>query len=317
MSAGRGLSVSAAILAAFFVCFSFSMSGCEKREKQDIKKVDLNAVEKTTAAPQEEKTIPIGISAMISPKESFHYYVDLTNYIGEKLGMPTRLVQRKTYREMNDLIEIGKVDVAFVCSGPYVDGQKKFGLELLVVPQVHGEVVYYSYIIVHKDSPMERLEDLEGKAFAFTDPNSNTGRMVPVYMLEKIGKSPETFFKKSIYTYSHDNSVNAVADKIVDGAAIDSLIYDYMREKHLGGVADTKVIVKSSAYGIPPVAVNPAVSPEFKEKIRAILLHMHEDEKGKEILRGILIERFVAADDANYETVRQMQDWLQDKAQKK
>jgi phosphonate transport system substrate-binding protein len=28
----------------------------------------------------------------------------------------------------------GKIDVAFVCGGPYVDGHEEFGLELLAAP---------------------------------------------------------------------------------------------------------------------------------------------------------------------------------------
>ena len=39
------------------------------------------------------------------------------------------------------------MDMAFVCSMPYVYGKAHAGMELLVAPQVRGKLVYYSYII--------------------------------------------------------------------------------------------------------------------------------------------------------------------------
>ncbi len=58
------------------------------------------------------------------------------------------LVLRRTYAEINDLVESGYVDVAFVCTSAYVAGHDKFGMELLVAPQVNGETTYYSLLIV-------------------------------------------------------------------------------------------------------------------------------------------------------------------------
>jgi phosphonate transport system substrate-binding protein len=263
-------------------------------------------------ARAEEGVLKIGVGAMISPKSTFNYYVDMVNYVGDKMGLPARMVQRKTYAEMNGILKSKDIDLSFVCSGPYVEGRKDFGMELLVAPVVNGVPVYYADIIVHKDSALTRLEDLEGKKFAFTDPDSNTGRIVPTYMVGMLGKTPETFFKKYIFTYSHDNSIAAVASRVVDGASVDSLIYDYIKAKYPELVADTKVIARSPAYGIPPIVVHPDTDPAKKEKLREIFLHMHEDPKGQKILKGIMIDRFIVPEDAAYDSVRAMQQWLKD-----
>ena len=47
--------------------------------------------------------------------------------------------------------------------------------------------------------------------------------MVPKYWLALIGERPETYFKSTNYTYSHDNSIIAVARSLVDGAAVHEL----------------------------------------------------------------------------------------------
>ncbi len=48
--------------------------------------------------------------------------------------------------------------MAFICGGPYVIGHDEFGLQLLVAPMVDGKPLYYSYIIVGKDSEIENLD---------------------------------------------------------------------------------------------------------------------------------------------------------------
>lgn len=90
-----------------------------------------------------------------------------------------------------------------------------------------GGTVDYSVLIVPADSPARTMADLRGKVFAFTDPMSNTGRTYPTYLVRQLGQTPETFFARTFFTYSHDDAIHAVADGLADGAAVDSLVYDF------------------------------------------------------------------------------------------
>jgi phosphonate transport system substrate-binding protein len=208
------------------------------------------------------------------------------------------------------MLEAGEVDVAFVCGGPYVDGHEKFGMELLVAPKAYGETVYYSYIIARKDSSIKSFENVRGKKFAFTDPLSNSGKLVPTYMLAKMQESPKTFFESSEFTYAHDKSIQAVAEGIVDAAAVDSLIWEYMNRITPDLTSKTEIVKKSAPYGIPPVVVRPDMDPSLKKKLRGIFLGVHEDKKGREILKGMMIDKFVVIDDSNYDSIREMKQWL-------
>ena len=82
-----------------------------------------------------------------------------------------QFIQRKTYDEINELIRKGEVDLAFICTGPYASGRERYGFEALATPIVRGEPYYQSYLIVNRDSPFNKFEDLRGRKFAFTDPN--------------------------------------------------------------------------------------------------------------------------------------------------
>ena len=244
---------------------------------------------------------------MISPKETFVYYRQLLDYIGRHLGRDVHFIQRKTYGEINELLGKGQIDIAFICSGPYVVGKEKFGFELLATPEVQKSHFYQSYLIVNKTSQLRNIEDLRGTVFAFTDPDSNTGKLVPTYWISQLGERPETFFSKTIYTYSHDNSIMAVAKSLVDGAAVDSLIWEYYHRKNPVFTSKTRIIRKSEPYGIPPIVASPFLTPELKNRIRQVLFTMHQDANGQKILAELMIDRFTPTRDQWYDSIRHME----------
>jgi phosphonate transport system substrate-binding protein len=215
-----------------------------------------------------------------------------------------------SYEELNNKLESREIEAAFICSGPYVSGHKKFGLELLVAPQAYGKTVYYSYIIVPRESSARSLDDLRGKSFAFSDPLSNTGKLVPEYLLARKGESSKTFFKKTVFSGSHDKSIIAVADGMVDGAAVDSLIWEYLNKIKPELTGKTRILLKSDPYAIPPFVVHPSLAPALKEKLRTILLSAHTKPEGKKILDKMMTDQFVPISDSAYDSIREMNTWI-------
>lgn len=283
------------------------------------KKVSLERREATGPSIDHngEKPLRIAVGGMITPREGFVYYRGFLDYIGTKLGRHVEFIDREGYREINQLLRSGNVDVAFVCSGPYVEGRREFGLELLVAPQAYGQTVYYAYIVVARDSPITRFEELRGRSFAFADPDSNTGRLVPEYMLAKMGETPDSFFSKHVFTNAHDKSIKAVAQGIVDGASVDSLIWDYADKTNPQFTSKTKIIRKSAPYAIPPVVVRPGLDNKLKKDLKRIFLSAHADPEGKEILKNMMIDKFVEIDDKAYDSIREMKVWVKQQKKKR
>jgi phosphonate transport system substrate-binding protein len=241
---------------------------------------------------EELPALRVAVGAMISPKETFVHYRALLTYVGKKTGRAPEFIQRKTYGEINELLGRGLIDIAFICTGPYATGARTYGFEPLVVPQTGGHHFYQSYLIV-KNEAFHSLEDLKGRIFAFTDPESNTGRLVPTYWLAQIGESPERYFGKVIYTYSHDNSILAVTRGLVDGAAVDSLIWEYYHLTDPAFTNSTRVIKRSEPYPIPPIVASRFLSKDHRKQVETELLNMHNDLEGRQILDRLRIDRFI------------------------
>lgn len=289
----------------FILCVLLLAACSATPQTQVAGTVDLNDLQ-PISSPEDSETVPlrVAIAAVISPKGTLESYSPLLKYLETKLNRPVELIQRRTYLEINDLIEHGEVDLAFVCTSAYIQGHDTFGMELLVAPQVNGKTTYNSLLIVPADSPAQSMDDLRGKVFAFTDPISLSGRVYPTYLVKQLGYTPEEFFVRTFFTYSHDEAIRAVASEVADGAAVDSLVYEYALARDPSLAEKVKIIQRSPDFGIPPVVISPFTRPQVKAELQALLLEMADDPAAHEALASIGAGRFVLIDDNVYDSVR-------------
>ena len=278
------------------------LAGCAAPAVKSVRLQDPEA-RMPLSAPKATETTPfrVAVSSILSPMETLDGYEPLLKYLAARLDRPVVLLQRRTYQEVNQLLQERGVDLAFVCSGGYTAGQ---GMELFAMPEVRGRQTYQSYIIVRSPLTAGSLAALAGHSFAFTDPLSFSGHMAPQSMLIAQKLSPQTHFSRSFFTFSHDNSIRSVVEGLVDGAAVDSMIYDRILAQRPEWAGKVRVIEKSLAVGNPPVVVPQGLDAELKQKVQAILLQMHEDEAGKAALRRLDYDRFILPQPELYEPIQ-------------
>ncbi len=243
-------------------------------------------------------TFRVAVAAILSPQGTIQSYQPFLQVLAKKTGKHISLVQRKTYQEVNNLLSHNAVEVAFVCTGAYIN--QKESMTLLAIPQINGKKTYRSLLIVPDSSPAKSFKDLRGKVFAFTDPLSNTGYRYPLELLKEIEETPERYFSRTIFTYSHDRSINSVIDGVAHGAAVDSIVYNFFKKRTPVIGTATKVIGSSRAYGMPPVVVPSATSEEQKRWLSEIFLQIHNDPEGQKALEIMGIDRFVKPDPELY-----------------
>jgi len=254
----------------------------------------------TLSSAPSVKPFYFAVSAMVSPARTLANFSELETYLAAKLSRPVKLKQRRTYAEINELLAQSRIQMAFTCTGGYISGRRDFGLELLAVPVINGSSSYRSYIVVRKESSAKSLADLRGKVFAYADPLSLSGYIYPTARIKQLGYSRETFFRHDFFTESHDKSIEAVAIGLADGAAVDSLIFDALRQAKAPNAMKLKVIEKSAEFGMPPVVVAPDIDHELRYKLLKVMLNMDKDASGREVLRKLRMDRFILPDPALY-----------------
>ena len=303
----HGRELRSSLFAAFLLAV-VGLGACVQQPEYPVVRLHIEEASDVVEVTPEQPRAPlrVAVAAVISPRATFDVYGPLLTYLAHALGRPVELIQRPTYAEINDLVRTGRADVAFVCSGSFVEGERDGYMELLVIPEMNGERVYYALILVPTDSPVRAFEDLRGRRFAFTDPLSNSGHLYVQYRLRQMGETEERFFSETIFTYGHDNSIRAVADTLVDGATVDSLVFEALMREEPELATRVRVVEQSPPFGIPPVVVHPELEPELRQALETALLTMHETPEGREAWAVLGIDRFVLPQPELYASVREM-----------
>lgn len=227
------------------------------------------------------------------------------DYLAKKLGRPVEFVQRSNYREITDLLRSGKLEFAWICGFPYV--RNRDAMTLLAVPVYKGAPTYRSYLIVPAtDRQTASMADLRGKVFAFSDQDSNSGYLVPVYELAGLHQTSPSFFAKSFFTWSHRNVVQAVADGLAEGGAVDGYVWDILALQHPDLTARTRIVRASAEYGFPPFVAAKTVAAGEVDIMRQTLIAMPADEEGARLLGQLHLDGFVAGEERLFDGITEM-----------
>lgn len=221
------------------------------------------------------------------------------------LRQGVQFVQRRSYREIIDLLLRGQIDAAWVCGYPYVLNSDQ--LRLLAVPLYRGTSLYRSYLIVPTtDTTTQVITQLQGKAFAYSDPLSNSGFLIPRAELLAHHNDPSTFFRRSFFTFSHRKVVQAVAAGLADGGAVDGYVWDTIIAQFPAWASGAHKVWQSPEYGFPPLVVRKDITAATFDALNAALLRMHERQSGRLILDRLAIDRFVNRPDSLYDGIREL-----------
>ena len=249
--------------------------------------------------------IRFGLTAVVV-RENLRFLDQWAYYLSKKMGQPVKFVQRRSYREIMDMLESGNLDFAWICGFPYVQKRDPEFIKLLSVPVYKGNPLYHSFIIVHKDSPYQSLDDLKDKTFAYSDPESNSGYLYPQYLLTQQGTSKESFFRQTFFTYNHAETVDAVAEQFADGGAVDSYIWEYLKEFRPEIADKTRVINQSPAFGFPPLVSRRGVDLEMIWHMKRAIKGMNDDPNGQKFLKGLKLDGFGESPPSLFDNIREM-----------
>jgi phosphonate transport system substrate-binding protein len=286
-----------------------ALAGCAPGPAPGEKYIDFRKVEPSpvvATVPTDAHVLKVAISSVLLPQEAVVHFRTMANYLGEKLGRPVILIQRQSYAEIALLLLNGGADIAFFSSGEYGNYSGFDEIEMLASQQRLGVPYYQGYLVVAKDSGINSLADLRGKSVAFTDPLSYSGYTFLVHMLRQQNETPEKFFGHYIYTYNHEKSFRAVANRVVDAAPVTSIIYDRAKMRTPELAATVKIIAVSPQAGIGPAVAGKSVGAEQRAVLRKALLTMHENPATRVAMQGLMIDKWVAPQPELFDPIRRM-----------
>lgn len=235
-------------------------------------------------------------------------YQFIAAVVGGNLGIQTEVLVGDSHEQFTAL----RPDVAFICGLPYVlmMRQTPTPVEVLAAPVLQGEryggrPIYFSDVVVHRDSPFQTFVDLRGGSWAYNEPVSQSGYGITRHHLLQKGET-DGFFREVIYTGWHQRSLEMIAAGKIDSAAIDSQVLTIFRRDYPALMEHLRVIDSLGPSTIQPVIARATLDKALKADIQAALLALSENPMAREQLARGFFERFVAMTDADYDDIRAM-----------
>jgi len=270
------------------------VSGCAKREAQ------LGSARR-----------PI-IMAFVASVESQDLIVsgdELARMLEKRTGYTYKTAVLTSYAAAIEAMGAGKADIVWYPPFSYVLAHEKVGAKVILMTVRSGSRWYHGYIIVRKDSGINRLEDLKGKRFAYVDPLSTSGAVYPKLLIKEKGFDPESFFSRAIYSGGHDKSVIAVYNKQVDGCAVYGNGDVDARDRVIGTIPDikekTKIIAKTDVIPNDTVAVSKDLPPDIVKRVRDALLAISNSDEGRRAVLALYgVDGLVTAKDSDFDPIR-------------
>lgn len=242
---------------------------------------------------EDARSITIGTTPVFLD-DDVAFLRDWQGYLQRELGRPVAFVQRRSYREVSELLLAEKLDAAWICGYPYVRYRER--MRLLAVPTWEGEPLYRSYVIVpSSDQTTQSIGDLGGKIYAFSDPDSNSGWLVPNSLLFRLGKDAASFFRKSFFTWGHRRVVDAVAVGLAQGGSVDGYVWETLKIHHPEVTGQTRVAHRSAKYGFPPFVTRSQLPARDFRQLQEVLVAMRTNTVGQDLLRKLNLDGFQIA----------------------
>lgn len=233
------------------------------------------------------KEFRIGVLGGENEADRLARYDGFRALMQEKLGLPTKIFQASDYSGVMQAWSARQIEMAMLSPSAYAGIWLDTGgnIEPMVVTkEIDGSLGYVAVIYVRADSPYRTIDDLQGKAFAYADPNSASGYLVPRSELRAAGKDPESFFARTGFAGGHEQGIVAVLQGQYDAgvtwaSGVGDVTQGYSRgtframvEKNMLNMGDLRIVWTSRLIPNGPACIRKDLPAAFKQKVKEILL---------------------------------------------
>lgn len=216
-------------------------------------------------------------------------------YAEEALGVPVRLFTPADYNGVIQGMLGGTIDLAWLGASAYAAihiADPEAASPVLVKTNLDGTFNYYSIGFARADSGITSLADMQGRSFAFADPNSTSGYLIPLVELPAQGYSMTEgeYFGRIAFSGGHEQSIIGVANGDFDAAVAwadgqgdwaDGYNSGAFRRAADSGLVDMNDLVeiwRSSPIPEGPITLRNALPQDVKDTIINLLANLHETD---------------------------------------
>lgn len=252
-----------------------------------------------TVSSTENNTLVFGVYTEGKPAYYKAYWDNLVEKISMESGQSIRCESVDSPEEFDKMLSDGTFDFVLLNANLYTEAHDAIGYQAFAKEKGHMDK---GVIVVHQDSDIKTLADLNSKSIAMSDPKWFTSTVYTQAQLTKQGISVDPNY------LDDDRSVyRAVVHKeAVAGAGELNTLNGINPNAH----SKLRVIWSSKQYSSNAFAAHPRVAQEKVARIKQALLNLNSDAKGKRLLTNLKFKGFDSASDQEWNDVRELKRHL-------
>jgi phosphonate transport system substrate-binding protein len=214
--------------------------------------------------------------------------------IEAELGVPVKLFTPADYDGVIQGLLGGSLDMAWLGASSFakIYLTDPNAVDLALTKQnIDGSTGYYSIGFARKDAGIASMDDAKGKSFAFADPNSTSGYLVPgAELTAKYGDLGQ-YFSEVTFSGGHEQTIVGVANgNFAAGVAWadglgnweDGYNSGALRRATDAGLVDMNDLVQiwqSKLIPEGPMVVRSALPQDVKDRVTKLTADLHETDK--------------------------------------
>ena len=227
-------------------------------------------------------------------------------WLAERTGIALAPIEHKPPALLSELWGRPDLGCVFMCGWPIARAEPKPRLLAAPIPRPDRYLdrpIYFTDIVVARDSPSCTIEDTFGGTVGWTLEDSNSGfNMLRHYLLRfRTPERPLLYSRSTGSLLNPLGALRAVAEGRVDVAPVDSFCHDLFKASGHPVISLTRTIATTPPSPMPALVASPEIPQSVADAMRDALLHAHRDPMLGPELESALIRRFVEPEVASYD----------------
>ena len=247
--------------------------------------------------------VRLGVIPVEGGADTVERFKPVTDHLTKVLGITVKTVSASDYAGVITAMAHKNIEFAYYGPKSYTDASEKANAQALVAEMdKDGNPGYYGIIITRKGSNVTTMEEAKGKAFAFTDPNSTSGFLVPNVLFARDMKvKPQDYFSEVKFSGSHGASIVGVHKGTIEVAATNNIDLARAVEKGVCKKDDFNILWTSDLIPGAPMCARSDLPESLKAAFAGALVQLNGD---KSALEKLAISGYFPVSDQTYDIIR-------------
>lgn len=243
--------------------------------------------------PPAEPTYSFSVAPQFERRQLFRIWQPIVDDLQKRTGLRFELVTSLSVGDYDSDVKNGRYDFIYVnpYMVPLIDKQPGYQ------PLIRDAAPLHGILVVRKNSPLQRMEDLSGKTLAVPSMSALGASLLLRAELDRdFGVKPQPIIAKT-HSSVFVHVVNGLAD--AGGSVQKALAEQDERVRD-----NLKVLHRTRDVPSHPIAAHQRVPLKVREQVRQAILEMSADPQGRALLAEVPMRQAVAASVEDYQVLK-------------